>query len=48
MQKEKKIQNEIRVECSHSDNRIFRNHVGSAYSPDAVHAALSMINDPVL
>ncbi len=45
MLKEKPIQNNIRVDCSRPHNRIFRNHVGAAYSPHVVHAALQMIGD---
>lgn len=48
MLNEQKVQQGIRKECSATDNRIFRNAVGSGYSPHAVYAALGCIYDPEL
>lgn len=45
---ETKIQAQIRKECSLPENRLFRNHVGSGYSPEGVHTGLNLIYDTEL
>ena len=46
--KEKTIQNQIRIDLSTKDSRVFRNHVGTGYSTYAVTQALDAIYDPFL
>lgn len=43
---EKKVQQTIRLKCSNYSNRIFRNHVGTSFTPWAAKAAINTIFNP--